>query len=383
MHKITHTKIDLCWLTADYFIDVDKEIIKSLSKNFKIHWHIILTEKENHYKEAEINQWKSQTLEITIHLNSYRQRNPMSFLFFSRLLKKIKMSSQILYLNYSPTLFFSLASIFFLKTKNVIVTAHQGEVHKGFKFKFIYWFSYKLFYSHFKVVNMFSKSEATKFEKSYPKNRIFIIPLPLNNFGKYKEIKKNYHPVEFLNFGRIRRNKNIELLIDVACKIYEKGEQKFRVTIAGECENWEVYKEKIKYPEIFNLIIRQIENNEITDLFSKSHYLVLPYSLVTQSGPLKIAYYYNVPVIASNLPGFNYEIIDDKTGFLFQVDNAQDLERVMVKAINYHNEQYQAMKQKLAEYVEFEYSDKIILNKYYLMFAALNLYSEKELAAKK
>ena len=96
--------------------------------------------------------------------------------------------------------------------------------------------------------------------------------------------------------------------------------------------------------------------------------MILPYNIVTQSGPLKIAYYYNVPVIASNLPGFSNEIIDDETGFLFEPDNVNDLKLVMLKAINSNIEDYKQMKQKLAEYVDKKYSTEKILKKYLYMF---------------
>jgi glycosyltransferase involved in cell wall biosynthesis len=371
MKKVLSQSKHLCWLTADYFLDCDVEIIKNLSNYYYIHWHIILPIKNSRYTRSEINQWESPNVEINIHWNKYRLRNPVSFVFFFRLIKQIKkISYEILYLNYTPSPFFTFATILFLKRNNVIVTAHQGKVHEGFKFKFIYWFSYSLFYSYFPFVNLFSDSETAKFCKVYPKSTVFTIPLALKNFGECK-VSQSQDSVEFFNFGTIRASKNIMLLIEAACSLYEEGVPKFRITIAGECENWEVYKNKIKYPQIFNIIIRKIENQEINELFCRYHYLVLPYSTVTQSGPLKIAYYYNVPVIASNLPGFSNDILDGETGFLFEPGNVHDLKRVMLKAINNYRKEYQFMKQKLAEYVDKEYSGQKILKKYISMFEVI------------
>ena len=372
MKKISNQSKSLCWVTADYFLDCDVEIIKNLSDYYHIHWHIVLPKKNSRYKESEIKKWESPNVEISIHWNKFRLRNPMSFMFFFRLIKQIKKTSyEILYLNYTPSPFFTFATILFLKRNNVIVTAHQGKVHEGFKFKLIYWFTYGLFYSYFPFVNLFSDSETAKFSKVYPKSTVFNIPLALKNFGECK-VSQSQESVEFFNFGTIRESKNIKLLIEAACGLYEEGAPKFRVTIAGECDNWEAYESKIKYPQIFNIIIRQIKNEEINELFCRNHYLVLPYSTVTQSGPLKIAYFYNVPVIASNLPGFSNEILDGETGFLFESDNVQDLKRVMLKAINNNRKDYQLMKQKLAEYVDKEYSGQKILKKYISMFEGIS-----------
>ena len=368
MKNISIPEKYICWVTADYFIDCDIEIIKNLSNYYKIKWHIILPIKNNRYNESEINQYQNPNLDVIIHLNKFRIRDPRSFLFFSRLINQIKKTPyDILYLNYTPSPFFTLATIFFLKRDNVIVTAHQGTVHEGFKFKLIYWFSYGFFYSCFSYVNMFSESESAKFRKTYPKSKVFTVPLALKNFGECKA-SKNFDIIEFFNFGMIRSSKNIGILIESACSLFEEGSRKFRVTIAGECDDWNIYKNKIKYPEIFNLIIRKLDNHEIADLFCHGHYLVLPYSIVTQSGPLKIAYYYNVPVIASNLPGFSNEIIDDETGYLFEPNSVIDLKRVMLKAINSNYECYQHMKQKLVDYVDKEYSNEKILVKYLAMF---------------
>lgn len=367
----------ICWITPDYFLDTDFTIVPHLSEEYIIHWHIILPIKNSRYKESEINQWQSPNLEISIHWNKYRLRDPMSFVFFFRLIKQIKKTSyEILYLNYTPSPFFTLATILFLKKNNVIVTAHQGKVHEGFKFKFIYWFTYDFFYSSYKFVNMFSESETVKFKRVYPKSTVFTIPLGLKDFGKCT-ISQSSERIEFFNFGTIRPGKNIGLLIEAACSLYEEGTPKFCVTIAGECDNWEIYKNKIKYPEIFNLIIRRISNQEISEMFCQYHYLVLPYSIVTQSGPLKIAYHYNVPVIASDLPGFSNEIISNETGYLFEPGNVEDLKRVMLQAIITHSHNYHHLKQKLAEYVKKEYSNDEILKKYMAMFETVMTIHDK------
>ncbi len=369
-------KRNIFWITADYFLDCDVEIIRSLSTDYNIHWHIILPKKGSRYSDFEISQWKLSDVNITIHWNKYRLRDPLSLLFFVNLFKQIRrMHGDIIYLNYTPSPIFTIASTIFFNKHNTIVSAHQGEVHIGFKFKYIYQLTYRYFYSYYKFVNMFSESESTKFKRIYTKSTVFTIPLALKDFGK-SEVLQNTDRIEFFNFGEIRQGKNIELLIEAACDLYEAGAPKFRVTIAGKCDNWETYNRKIKYPEIFNLIIRRITNKEISEMFCQFHYLVLPYSIVTQSGPLKIAYNYNIPVIASNLPGFNNEIINNKTGILFESDNVEDLKRVLLQVLLNHGSNYYQLKQNLAEYVKKNYSDDEILKKYIAMFESVMAFNQ-------
>lgn len=362
----------ICWLTADYFVDCDIDIIKNISKIYKVHWHIVLHKKNSRYAVSEISKFGNTNTKISLHISSYRLRNPLCFVFYFRLMRKIKNTPhKILYLNYTPSLFFSLAAFLVLKKNNVIVTAHQGKVHDGFKFKSIYRLTYDLFYSYFSCVHMFSNSESDKFREIYPNSTIFTIPLVLKNFGEC-EVNQDQDRIIFFNFGEIRPSKNIGLLIEAACGLYEDGITGFCVTIAGDCENWEIYESKIRYPEIFNLMIRKIGNQEVCEIFRRGHYLILPYSIVTQSGPLKIAYNYNVPVIASNLPGLSSEILDSKTGFLFEPDNLEELKSVMLKAINISSQEYQIMKQNLAEFVERKYSNEKIAEKYLTMFNSIN-----------
>ena len=104
----------------------------------------------------------------------------------------------------------------------------------------------KLTYSKVKYVVMFSKSQMTLFALNFPKAMINYIPLSLKDFGVPSVDRPNYSIIRFLVFGSINYAKNIELLIDAACLVYEKGYRNFRVSINGYCENWDFYISRIK-----------------------------------------------------------------------------------------------------------------------------------------
>lgn len=371
MNDILKNKKTIVWLTADYFVDCDIEMIKHLSDYYHIYWHIILPAKGSRFSQFEITNWQLTNVEIKLHSNKYRLRNPASLLYFRNIFKKLaKTPYDVLYLNYTPSPFFALASFKILDPNKTIVTAHQGEIYSGFRFKSIYQSTYNLFYSYYRYINMFSKSETQKHIRQHPKSTVFTIPLALKHFGNSENLYNN-ETIRFLIFGSIRPTKNIGLLIEASCNLYQNGVHNFNITIAGECDNWNQYKNKIKYPQIFNLAIRRIPNKEIANLFCQHHYLVLPYKIVTQSGPLKIAYNYNIPVIASNLPGFSDEIINNETGYLFESENVEDLTKVISRAIDTHNQNYRRLKQNLAKYVKNRYSDEEIKNKYISMFETI------------
>ena len=155
------------------------------------------------------------------------------------------------------------------------------------------------------------------FQKHFPSSRVFKIPLALKDFGVPTIVKPKDGIIRFLSFGTINYAKNIDLLIDAACVLYDKGYRNFRVSINGMCKDWSFYQTKIKYPELFDIDIRSIDNSEIANLFASTDYFVQPYRVVSQSGPTKIAFNYNIPIIASNLLGFSDEILEGVNGYLF------------------------------------------------------------------
>lgn len=359
----------ITWLTNDCFVDCDLDVIKSLASTYNVKWVIILNRKKSRFNENDFEDLKLiPTLEISFAYTDYRERSLKTlFFYFSLLSSLIKTKADVFYINQVPTIYFSLIACIFLRRNKTIFTAHQGEVHGGFKHKYLYALSYGLVYNWFYNVNLFSQTQADKFVSKHPDSSVFLIPLALKEFGQSHKIK-SVTQVTFFNFGTITERKGIDLLIDAACNLHKKGIRGFHVTIAGACNNWEPYEKRILYPNIFTCIIRPLLNSEIPDLFGENHYLVLPYKIVTQSGPLKIAYNYNVPVIASDNGSFREEITDGKTGYLFENESVEDLERVMKMAIDKHKSNYGDLQHRQMEMVASRYAFDSIIEKYKSMF---------------
>lgn len=367
----------ICWITSDSFVDTDLNFTNmcEIAKLFDIHWIILFGKSNNRFKENDFEPLQKAVSNISIEFmySSYRIRNPKNILFYCQLGKKIKkLNSDIVYLNVSVNSPWMLPLFFSLDSKCLIMTAHQGEVHIGMEHKWLTNTLRRIVYSRMNNVNMFSKSQAALFMKHFPKIKIFQIPLPLKNFGKANQLAdKDKRVVRFLSFGTINFAKNIDLLIDAGCKLYEKGYRNFNISINGMCKDWRFYQERIKYPEIFDINIRSIDNSEIPNLFSRSHYLVQPYRVVSQSGPTKIAFYYHTPIIATNLPGFSDEISEGINGFLFQNEDVDDLVRVMEEAVNRSQDEYNKLKNSMQHYTELHYSPWQIASKYIDMFKAV------------
>jgi glycosyltransferase involved in cell wall biosynthesis len=72
-------------------------------------------------------------------------------------------------------------------------------------------------------------------------------------------------------------------------------------------------------------INQYVPDEQVGRYFAVADVFVAPYLSVTQSGPLNIAYAFDKPVIASDLPAFRDCVRNGESGYLFEAGNASDL----------------------------------------------------------
>ena len=366
-------KQKICWVTADYFADCDLKpvFLSHIAKSYRIHWIVVFPYGKNRYKEQDFDIVKNSGADITVefvHMN-HRHRNPRLFGDMSVLCNKIlSCSPDVIYLNIGVGTPHIVPMVYRMPADRTIISAHQGKVHEGMKHKMWNKIFRRLVYSRLKNVNMFSESQMHYFKADYPHSNVFLNHLGLKEFGQPTVQREHGGKVRFLSFGIINYAKNIELLIDAAESLYEEGERDFVVSINGGCGNWQFYADRIRHPEIFETDIRLIPNEDIPNLFTQSHFFVQPYRVVSQSGPLKIAYAYRTPVIVSDLPGFTDEVADGVSGFVFEHDNIESLKAVMRRAMTCYRTGYDRLLDSMTEYVSENYSEESMAENYLKMF---------------
>ncbi|GAB4031184.1 glycosyltransferase family 4 protein [Spirosoma jeollabukense] len=366
-----NAKRKITWITPDYFIDCDlnKDILTNILQYFDINWIVLLPKKGARFTEKDFSVIKSlRGLNIDFLYWEHRARSPKMLLFYEKVYKRIKyFKSDIVYFNDVPTSPYILPLYWRLNKYKTILTAHDGNVKPSFKMAWISKVIFKLAFSTVNYVNMFSLSQSSVFSLAYPKPKVFVIPLALKNFGESTRSKRN-DSIVFSFFGSINSNKNVELLIEAACNLYDKGICNFKISINGYCADWEIYESKIKYPHLFECDIRLLKNSDIPDLFSQSHYIVFPYKEVSQSGALKVAFNYCVPVIVSDLEAFTDEVKEGVNGFIFKSNSVAELENVMSERINNHVNDYKSVQTSMLQYNKENFSNDILAKKYLNMF---------------
>lgn len=198
--------------------------------------------------------------------------------------------------------------------------------------------------------------------KNAPQKKCDYTPFVVMDYGKPKK-DRNSKEITFLNFGIIRDYKRVDVLIDAAQSAFEKTKMHFKVIIAGSCNDWEKYSKKIKYPELFDLRIRRIEDDEVPDLFNESDYFVAPYQDIAQSGSAIVAINYNMPIIASKLPAFEEYIIDGETGYFIKPADKEELSSVICDVLNNHYNNIERQKVKIQKWKDEHFTaEKVSLD---------------------
>jgi D-inositol-3-phosphate glycosyltransferase len=161
---------------------------------------------------------------------------------------------------------------------------------------------------------------------------VSVIPFGINNAAPQtgltpKEARQSLGiaPADrtILFFGAIRPYKGLEHLVAAFQQIAPK-DQRYRLIIAGESKKESVdYLRDIQrsietHPSATRIVqkIEFIPDAETELYFKAADLLVLPYTLVFQSGVLFLAYSFGLPVVATDVGSFRDDVIEGQTGYL-------------------------------------------------------------------
>jgi glycosyltransferase involved in cell wall biosynthesis len=190
-----------------------------------------------------------------------------------------------------------------------------------------------------------------------------LVQHPLyDNFGeiiakadarKKLEIPNEEHVILF--FGFIRKYKGLDILLEAMKLLKEKRGtgQKIKLLIAGE-----FYEDRKQYDELIDklgiaddLILRTdfIPDSEVKYYLCAADAVIQPYRNATQSGVTPLAYYFEKPMLVTNVGGLPSLVPHEKSGLVTEPDAesiAAGIERFYQLGENYFIPHLRAEKQK-------------------------------------
>jgi len=181
------------------------------------------------------------------------------------------------------------------------------------------------------VENDLKRINIRKKEYIYSPHPIYDIFGPITEKNNAKEFIKNKYNINLSNqktilfFGYVRKYKGLLYLLKAMPELI--NEFNLNLLVAGEFyEDDKPYKKIIKELNIeknVHIFSEFISDDEVKYFFSSCDCLVLPYTSATQSGIVQIAYFFNKPVISTNVGGLGEVIISETTGILIPPNNTE------------------------------------------------------------
>ena len=360
-------KLKIAWITGDYFIDVDFLLVPYMKEHYKNEIDISWTVIKSHNSNIQIDG----RLECQVINLKHRNKDPRVIGEYYRIIKQLKNFADIIYSDFVGAPFYYPILLNTVKDRPIVHAAHNVIPYSVWPLLLKVYVKYV--FRHNNHFQMFSKFTAEYFKEHYPDKSYFYCPMTLKGYGEVStdNYKIDSSKLNLLFFGNVVQNKRLDLLIQAVKELPVEVKQKVHLTVAGKCNTPQSYLEQIDGDETILAFFKRINDCEVAELFTKHDFLVLPYQDVAQSGPHMIAYYYNLPVIASDIDGFKERVIDGVNGLLFKNKSVSDLKNKIIKAVNMSEEEQTDMRRKLKVFSEDNFSLTKVSEKYVEYFKSI------------
>ena len=240
-----------------------------------------------------------------------------TFSFFSRILfilKQHKLNDNLIINGYNnlPFIISFLANLFFLKKVNIAIESDtQYQIPKNYLKRFVKYLYLSIIFRNKKIFGFAggSNSHMLLFKK-YGMNteRIFLMPLMVNNsrfFTKKKVFPKIF---TFLYVGRLIKRKNVESLINVFNKKFSENKVVLKIIGSGREES----SLRNKYSSSKVIFLGPLFENELIKEYHSASCFVIPSLFEPWGLVVNEALSASLPVISLENIGANFDLIKSK-----------------------------------------------------------------------
>ena len=353
-------KRTLAYVNPDCYVDVDMTVLKHLSRAYEVIWYAVYyTDRPIYYDAEQMSDYAAQYgIRIRLCPRRYRQRDPRNLRFYKEIVRDINaQKADLVYSCIAEELYWTLASRE-LDAPRVLGLHDVRMHHFGNPLKRLIQSGIReLTIKQSKYVCVFSKNQRELFTRIYRRDACQLALCSRTLGPSQREIPAFSEGIRLLFFGNIVEYKGLDLLISCLEKLRAEGVDNLSLTIAGAGEFWETCEPLMRTRQMYNPIIRFIDNDEIPDLMATHHFLALPYRDATQSGPLTLALGYGVPVLAPAYGCF-LDYCNVRSAVLYE-----SLEEGLRRLASMCNDEYAVMRTQAARQGE-AFSEESVARKY-------------------
>lgn len=142
--------------------------------------------------------------------------------------------------------------------------------------------------------------------------------------------------VNILFFGNINISKGVDILIDAVNKLPSNITKRINVIIAGKDFDHAIETVNPRCPELFHIILRHINDDELVYLYKYVNYVALPYRKTSQSGILEMAFYFRKPIIANSIQYFEQTLAKYPSFGMLAGNDANSFAEALSSVIEQH-----------------------------------------------
>lgn len=221
----------------------------------------------------------------------------------------------------------TIISCLFLKKK--VIVSERNDPRRDGRSKFLIFIT-KLLYSKADLIIYQTKYAQNCLENIFTRKKSIVIPNPINTEAlKYtNKLKKSF---KFISVGRLEKQKNHELLINVFTKFHELHDEVI-LEIYGDGSLKNYLEELIGQNHATDFIFLMGRKNNIFKCICDAKYFVLPSLYEGFSNVLLEAMTLGLICISSNCAGSVELIKNGVNGYLFENNDAESLFSSLEKA---------------------------------------------------
>ena len=350
------------------FFDTDATVIHHLKNEYEIVWYPIIQSNQTSEKYT-IGELREYALKYNIDFRPYfincRFRSLKNIKYYYKLMSDIFADDPDVVFTCTNIIYWHiiLLLLFYRERRKVVKGFHDVEIHSNTKFHVFYKIMNWLCAKFYNKCVTYSVSQNNIFKNKYHKSA-YCVGMSVKDFGDSEESSISImNEIKILFFGGISKYKGIDILINTLEELSKENIFRFKLSIYGKGDFWNECESLIKTKSLYNINIRFIRNDEIPQLMSTHHFLILPYRDVTNSGPMMIALNYKLPIIAPRIGCF-MDIYDDETAVLYEPGNIYN---TLKKLSHITDEEYNNMK-IACEHLYLNYTQEAISKRYIDIF---------------